>query len=164
MKQLILIRHAKSSWKFEGLADKDRPLNKRGAHDAHMMALRTAKAMEKAELWISSTSTRTIRTAEIFGQYCNRSLSSLKLNEQLYEASYLHLLTELHQIKSKWDSVVLFAHNPGLSDLILALTGENLDSFPTCGMAFIDADIDSWKALGTDTGVLTRLEYPKKYR
>jgi phosphohistidine phosphatase len=164
MKHLILVRHAKSSWKFDGLVDKDRPLSKRGIQDAPMMALRTAEALEKSDLWLSSPATRAIRTAEIFGQYCNRSLSSLKLNEQLYDANYQHLLTELRQIKNKWNHVVLFGHNPGLSDLIFTITGEDLDNLPTCGMAFIELDITSWKELKTDTGTLIRLEYPKKFK
>lgn len=164
MKQLILVRHAKSSWKFDGLADKDRPLNKRGTQDAPMMALRTSKALEKSELWLSSPATRAIRTAEIFGQYCNRSLSSLKLNEQLYGASYQHLLTELRQIKNKWQRVVLFGHNPGLTDLIFTVTGEDLDNLPTCAMAFIELDIDDWKDLKCDVGQLVRLEYPKTHK
>ncbi|GLQ31264.1 phosphohistidine phosphatase SixA [Litoribrevibacter albus] len=159
-----MIRHAKSSWKFDGLADKDRPLNKRGIQDAPMMALRTSKALEKTDLWLSSPATRAIRTAEIFGQYCNRSLSSLKLNEQLYDASYLHLITELRQIKNKWKNVVLFGHNPGLTDLIFTLTGEDLDNLPTCGMAFIEFALDDWSELASDTGKLTRIEYPKKYK
>jgi len=164
MKHLILVRHAKSSWKFEGLADKDRPLNKRGAHDAPMMALRTSKELEKSDLWLSSPATRAVRTAEIFGQYCNRSLSSLKLNEQLYDASYQHLLTELRQIKNKWQRVVLFGHNPGLSDLIFTITGEDLDNLPTCGMAFISLAIDDWKDLKSDVGQLVRLEFPKTHK
>jgi len=164
MKQLILIRHAKSCWKFNGLADKDRPLNKRGIQDAPMMALRTANALEKTDLWMSSPATRAIRTAEIFGQYCNRSLSNLKLNEQLYEASYQHLLTELRQIKNKYNRVVVFGHNPGLNDLIFTLTGEDLDNLPTCGMAFMELEIEQWRDLASDCGQLTRLEYPKKFK
>ncbi|MFC3150550.1 SixA phosphatase family protein [Litoribrevibacter euphylliae] len=164
MKQLILVRHAKSSWKYEGLADKDRPLNKRGTQDAPMMALHTSKALEKSDLWLSSPATRAVRTAEIFGQYCNRSLSSLKLNEQLYDANYHHLLTELRQIKNKWQNVVVFGHNPGLTDLIFTITGEDLENLPTCGMAFLELDIEDWKDLKCDVGTLTRLEYPKKYK
>ncbi|GAA3939491.1 SixA phosphatase family protein [Litoribacillus peritrichatus] len=162
MKKLILIRHAKSSWKYDGLVDKDRPLNKRGIQDAPMMALRTAGALEKSGIWLSSPATRAIRTAEIFGQYCNRSLSTLKLNEQLYEATYQHLITEIRQIKDKWNSAVIFGHNPGLNDLIFAVTGEDLENLPTCGIAFIDLEIDHWRQLDNDTGALTRLEYPKK--
>jgi phosphohistidine phosphatase len=34
MKTLLILRHAKSSWKENGLADHDRSLNKRGRRDA----------------------------------------------------------------------------------------------------------------------------------
>ena len=34
MKTLLILRHAKSSWKDDGLTDHDRPLNKRGKRNA----------------------------------------------------------------------------------------------------------------------------------
>ena len=37
MKRLYLVRHAKSDWSSIGLADFDRPLNKRGRRDAKSM-------------------------------------------------------------------------------------------------------------------------------
>jgi phosphohistidine phosphatase len=37
MKTLLIMRHAKSSWKDPDLSDHDRPLNKRGKHDAPRM-------------------------------------------------------------------------------------------------------------------------------
>jgi phosphohistidine phosphatase len=37
MKTLMLLRHAKSSWKDSDLADHERPLNKRGKRDAPSM-------------------------------------------------------------------------------------------------------------------------------
>ena len=37
MKNLLILRHAKSSWKHPDLSDHDRPLNKRGKHDAPLM-------------------------------------------------------------------------------------------------------------------------------
>jgi phosphohistidine phosphatase len=37
MKTLLLMRHAKSSWKHPDLPDQDRPLNKRGEKDAPRM-------------------------------------------------------------------------------------------------------------------------------
>ena len=37
MKRLILMRHAKSDWNHPGLADHDRPLNKRGRKAAPAM-------------------------------------------------------------------------------------------------------------------------------
>ena len=36
-KMLLLLRHAKSSWKDEDISDHERPLNKRGKKDAPKM-------------------------------------------------------------------------------------------------------------------------------
>jgi phosphohistidine phosphatase len=37
MKSLLILRHAKSSWKHPELTDHERPLNKRGKRDAPRM-------------------------------------------------------------------------------------------------------------------------------
>lgn len=68
MKTLILVRHAKSSWKDHGLPDHQRPLNKRGRRDAPMMGRRLADQGAEVELLISSPATRAIRTAEAMAE------------------------------------------------------------------------------------------------
>ena len=65
MKRLVLIRHAKSSWKNPGLRDFDRPLNKRGKADAPEMGRRLAQRSLMPDRLLSSPAKRAIRTAEI---------------------------------------------------------------------------------------------------
>ena len=38
MKELIIVRHCKSSWSDLSLRDYDRPLNKRGERDGNIMS------------------------------------------------------------------------------------------------------------------------------
>ena len=56
MKNILLLRHAKSSWKNKGLNDIDRPLNKRGLMDAPLMAERFASMNILPDLIIFSSS------------------------------------------------------------------------------------------------------------
>ena len=38
MKTLYIVRHAKSSWEYEGIKDIDRPLKQRGINDAYLIS------------------------------------------------------------------------------------------------------------------------------
>ncbi len=70
MKTLLVLRHAKSSWKDSGLADHDRPLNKRGKHDAPRMGTLLAKEDLVPDLIISSSAKRAKSTAEAVAMNC----------------------------------------------------------------------------------------------
>ena len=63
MKQITLVRHAKSSW-HRGLRDIDRPLNARGERDAPLMAMHLRKQGFSPDILISSPATRAATTAE----------------------------------------------------------------------------------------------------
>ena len=51
MKNLIIVRHAKSSWEYQNIGDIDRPLKKRGINDAHLMSKVLAKKMERPDFY-----------------------------------------------------------------------------------------------------------------
>jgi hypothetical protein len=71
MKTLFLVRHAKSSWEYTALPDKDRPLNDRGKRDAPKMGKRLAKRDVKPDLILSSPARRALTTAEIIAKKLN---------------------------------------------------------------------------------------------
>jgi len=68
MKQLLLIRHAKSSWTNIGQEDFERPLNERGIRDAPLMAKKLIEKNYKPDALISSTAVRALETATFFAE------------------------------------------------------------------------------------------------
>ena len=54
MKELLIVRHAKSSWDFPHLNDYDRPINYRGKRDAPKMANWLSLQATNADLIITS--------------------------------------------------------------------------------------------------------------
>jgi phosphohistidine phosphatase len=86
MKTLILVRHAKSSWKDRSLPDRMRPLNKRGKRDAPMMGQRLAKRGVDVELMISSPAKRAMATAEAMAEELDYPWDGIVAEERLYEA------------------------------------------------------------------------------
>lgn len=166
MKQLVLVRHAKSSWKYSDLEDFERPLNGRGRRDGPVMAERFSRQPYKPGLLLSSYATRALTTTRIFAEYLRYPIEQLRISEQLYEASVVDLLEVLQGLPEKHHCVALFGHNPGFTDLINYLSAANLENLPTAGVAVMELDIKQWCQIVGDgvggRGKLVYYSYPKQ--
>lgn len=162
MKLLVLIRHAKSSWDDLSLSDFDRPLNDRGKKDAPRMARRFKERKITPDLLYSSPAKRALRTCKVFAEKLDIPESSIRTDESLYHAEEEKLLGLCRKLKDKQNIVLLFGHNPGLTDFTNLLTGEKLLNIPTCGIAAIRFRIKSWKDIAAGKGKLDFLDFPKK--
>ena len=158
MKTLVLVRHAKSSWVDSDLADFDRPLKKRGKKNAPDMANRLKNILSDIDGIISSDAKRAYDTARIF----SKSFGGVKIktDEDLYLASSKKIIKVVRKVKDKHDTVCLFAHNPGITMAVNQLSKASIMNVPTCGMAVIRFDIDSWKDLA-EPGELIHYDFPK---
>jgi phosphohistidine phosphatase len=162
MKTLSLVRHAKSSWKDKKLADHDRPLNKRGRRDAPRMGRRLAKNGIRPDLMVTSTAVRARVTAETIATEIGYATAHIMMDEQIYHAGTVGLLELIRQLGDANDHVMLFGHNPDITDLVNHLTDSALENVPTCGMAHIRFETDSWKNVGSVAAELLEFDYPKR--
>ena len=131
MKILTLIRHAKSSWKDSTLPDWDRPLNKRGRRDAPMMGERLAGREAYADLLVTSSAVRAVATAEAIAAAIEYPADDIVLDERLYGADEFEILEIIQGLDDAWERVMLLGHNPGLTDLVNALSPTGIDNLPT---------------------------------
>lgn len=162
MKTIYLIRHAKSSWKDASLNDFDRPLNKRGQKAAPFMADIMIKEGVKPDRFIASPAKRTMDTAVIFAKKMNYDADEMDTYHGLYESNYHQILNVIQSISNNYSTVFLFGHNPGLSQTLEYLTGEDLH-LVTTAIVKIELDINEWKAAGRLTGSLEWHDYPKNH-
>jgi phosphohistidine phosphatase len=137
MKRLYLLRHAKSSWDDEGLADHDRPLSGRGRRAADAIGRYIREHGIEPELVLCSSSARTRETLARVGLEAT-------IERDLYGATAHELLARVRALPPDLESVLLIGHNPGMHDLALALTGEPGDKYPTGALATIE--LDDWTA------------------
>jgi len=157
MKQLFLIRHAKSDWTNPELKDTERFLNERGYSNANMMA---AKFKYTPDLIISSPAIRAMSTALIFARNLNYNANNICMKQELYETSVNDYLAVINAIDNSYNTVLLFAHNPTISDVAQYLTQALPMEMPTCGMAGISFEVNDWKK--AKEGNLFLFDYPKK--
>ncbi len=161
MKTLFLIRHAKSSWDDTALPDKERPLNDRGLRDAPRMAERLAKRDAKPDLILSSPAVRALRTAEIFANKLDYQRKEIVVSERLYAAEADDLLDVIQQLGDSVRRVMLFGHNPELTELAHRISGD-ITHMPTCAVAEFTFDAKSWSGIGKIQPEVVLLDYPKK--
>jgi phosphohistidine phosphatase len=162
MKRLTLIRHAKSSWKDAFLLDMDRPLNKRGQRDAPVMGKRLAARESRPDLIISSPATRALTTAEAIAAEIEYPVEEIVVGERMYGADVAEWLQIIRGLDDSWDHVMCCGHNPGLTDLVNALSPYAIDNIPTCGVVELAFDTDTWTDVGRIEPTQVHFDYPKK--
>src|ERR1035437_9685258 len=162
MKTLYLLRHAKSSWDYPGLADFDRPLNGRGHETAPFMGdLMRVKAY-RPSLVLSSPAVRARTTAELVKEAANLA-AEIRFDERIYEASPTTLLSVVSETDDSIPAAMIVGHNPGIEGFVRLLTGQN-EAMPTAALAVIGLPIDSWRTVDSDSGELEAIYRPKEVR
>ncbi len=159
MKRLLLLRHAKSDWSDSGLADHDRPLNVRGLNAAPFMGELIARRGLVPDLIVSSPARRAAHTAELVRENSGLNVD-LKLDERIYEASPYGLLRVIADLPSRYTTVMLVGHNPGMEGLIHLLTSVE-ESMPTAALAIIDIDTELWGEVEPKSGFLNVVIRPR---
>jgi phosphohistidine phosphatase len=161
MKTLLVLRHAKSSWKKISLADHDRPLNKRGKRDAPKMGRLLRELGLVPDLILTSTAKRARTTARVVAQASGYE-GEIHATRDMYHAWTESFLEILRGVEDDPTNVMVVAHNPGLEGLVEELTGV-YERMPTAALAQIELPIDTWEELGTETeGVLIETWRPKE--
>jgi phosphohistidine phosphatase len=161
-KTLILVRHAKSSWKDTALNDIKRPLNKRGNKDAPKMGKYMAEHKILPEVIFSSPGLRALATARLISVKIDIKPTDIIINEKIYTFNPEDLLNVIKALKDKYEKVMIVAHNPAITDLVNYFSGSKIDNVPTCGVAVLRFPINSWKKASKNKANLDSFDYPKK--
>jgi phosphohistidine phosphatase len=160
-KQLILVRHAKSSWDDPMEKDFDRPLNERGEKDAPDMAKRLAKKDISVDAFISSPAKRAFSTARYFAKAFGVKKKNIIKVPGMYEASVNDFYAAIEEVDDKYDTIAIFSHNPGITTFANGLTDIHVDDMPTCGIFAIRAETPEWKNFKDAQKQFWFFDYPK---
>ena len=143
MKQLLLLRHAKSSWEDPDLDDFDRPLAERGLKAARLMGRELASREWLPELALVSPALRTRDTWRVVAAELPVH-PRVAFAEALYDASPADILSQIRKADSPSGCLVVIGHNPGLEDLAKQLAAPASEAkarkrleerFPTAALA-----------------------------
>ena len=160
MKTLLLLRHAKSSWKDAARADHDRPLNKRGKAEALRVGQWLRQQSLVPDLILASTAKRARRTAERVAEASGYA-GEVQREADLYPGDPEDYLDALQGVADEYDCVLVVGHNPGLEEFLELLT-RSQELMPTAALAHISLPIEHWQQLTSMTkGLLVNLWRPR---
>jgi phosphohistidine phosphatase len=162
MHQLLFLRHAKSSWDDPKLADRDRPLSKRGRRAAARMRSAIGELGLMPDVVLVSPSRRTLETLAALEPWDDAPV--VEQIDGLYLATAQQLLTVLRDVNETVRSVMLIGHNPGMHELAVQLSGVSdgrlAAGFPTAALAEFSIGTQ-WRQLDQAGTRLNRFLTPK---
>ena len=163
MKTVYLVRHAKSSWDYHSLKDEERPLNDRGLRDAPFMAKLLAKQGASPDVLISSPAVRALTTATFFKIELGIEGEDILIRDEIYEAMSSTILKLIQRLPEKFQTVMLFGHNPTFTSVANYFTENYIPNMPTCSIVRIDATASNWMEFNDQNAKVTEFHYPKQY-
>lgn len=165
MKRVIYIRHAKSSWSEVGVTDKDRKLNSRGLRDAPIMANQLLQILVNSKVTVDKILCSSAkRTRETIQHFINNGFSSASISyyDNLYHASEQELLACLYGLSQDVETIIVCAHNPGLTYLAFN-AGFETDNIPTSGIFELKFNTQEWNDVSVQNAKKGFYIYPKLY-
>jgi len=165
MKTLHLIRHAKSSWKDESLADIDRPLAPRGVRACAVMAPEIVKAGCDFSNVFTSPAARARETIERISRHLKGLCFTWSVAEKLYTFNSRDLLSFCRDdLPANINQAVIVGHNPAFHHFCNQMGDTAIEKLPTCAYVRLELDADAWDAIGPGRMRLTTFLTPKMFR
>lgn len=164
MKQLTIVRHAKSSWDLPEMEDYYRPLNPRGVKNSYAIGDELAVRGVFPDLVVTSPAVRAMNTSIIISRKLDFSLERIEANANMYEASVTDVMKIMSGINDSVSHAMLVGHNPTLTMLINRLQKKPLDNLPTCGVYHLEFDISSWSEIYDAKGKVQFALFPKELK
>lgn len=162
MKKLIIVRHGKSSWGYENVADIDRPLKNKGIRNSYEMAARIHDRNHVPDIIVSSPAIRALHSAIIFLRVLKVPLDKLYVDELYYHASDKELLEKIKLTDDKVNTLMIFGHNPTFTSLANKFAKNEIDNIPTTGVVALKFATDTWNQISSKKLIEEEFDYPKK--
>ena len=163
MKQLYLLRHAKSAWDGPELPDIERGLNKRGRRAAPAMGRALSQLLPPVSLDVSPAR----RAQMTLEGLCDGWPQLTDFCHRTDPALYTFSAADLHDWLSRRDNsqhvIFIIGHNPAFTDLVNYLCGQHaLDNLPTAGFASMRLEIDHWRDILQGCATLEHSLFPRE--
>ena len=162
MKKIYVLRHSKSSWKDLFLSDFQRPLNSRGKTDGPKMSSYLHSRIDKIDFLHCSSSVRTYETSKFFVERIK--FVNIKYDDSLYHSSSLEIINSIMNYDEQYNSAMIIAHNPGITNFINEISNVMLDNLPTTGLVEINFNCGMWADISVDNSTIIDVKFPKQLK
>ena len=125
------------------------------------MGARLAGRKNRPDLIVSSPAVRALETARIVAKKLGYPRKDIVVKERLYGAGVVELLDVIRNADESVATLMLFGHNPGLTELANHLGPREIPNLPTCGVLHLRFDADGWAVVGYARGDEVLFDFPK---
>ncbi|WP_405383198.1 SixA phosphatase family protein [Maribacter sp. LLG6340-A2] len=161
MKNLLLMRHGKSSWELN-VGDQDRPLGQRGITDAHLVGKELAKQNLQIDHVYSSPANRALHTCMISLGELGYPLQDCSIESNLYDFSGEKVINVIRHLDNNLNTVMIFGHNHAFTYIANLFGDKHLENVPTSGFVHIQFKESSWAEITQGSTIQTI--FPKQLK
>lgn len=165
LRKIILVRHAHAEIEQFGLNDRNRVLTHQGISEIHNIFDEIHSHFSNLQMVLCSNAKRTRQTLD--GLKLNvDDLDACLFEDDLYHCTSEILSSKLQTLDDSIKTVMIIAHNPGVSDFIHNIMSKGnpvhpMKAFPTCGVVILECDISQWITFDRSMCVITDTIHPK---
>ena len=165
MKQLVLIRHAKTESIYNANSDFERQLEQRGIDDAKQIAQDLLNNDYTPQLIICSNAVRALQTAQTMAETIDYTISHIQQERFIYDGYTTgEFLDFIGKIDNQINSIWIIGHNPDIAMLATKLTNDDFDHYPTSAAAVISFDANKWTDVAARSGKTIHFITPKQIK
>lgn len=146
MKQIFLLRHAKSDWGSLSLQDFDRTLSIKGIEEANKISHYFKSHSVSVDKILCSSAERAKQTFDICSDGINHSIEDAFYKDELYFAGPKEIISLIKGLNECTSSVLIIGHNPSMQIIINTILDQQRIKYSTCALSEIIVE-SSWKDL-----------------
>tara|TARA_B100000886_G_C20270346_1_gene426803 strand:- start:179 stop:667 length:489 start_codon:yes stop_codon:yes gene_type:complete len=153
MKELIILRHAKSNNEYL-VNDIDRPLSTVGIERIVKISKKMRIFFKNTDIIISSPANRALHTAQLMMRELNYNYDKLIVDRKLYTFYANDLIKYVYGLDNQWSKVILVGHNPAFTELVNHFSIKKIMHLRTAGFAKITFESNDWESLSKGKMIL----------
>lgn len=161
MKNLLLMRHGKSSWELD-VSDEDRALLQRGISDVKLVGEALSQNGVELDFAFSSSANRALHTAMICLRQLRFPLDNFKVIPELYDFSGNYVLEFVKSLPDELNTILVFGHNHAFTHIANSLGSTHIENVPTGGFVHLQFNEQSWTSISKGTTIGTI--FPKQLK
>jgi phosphohistidine phosphatase len=161
-KILHIVRHAKSGWDSDGIADIDRTLKPKGIRNSYEIARKLKLSSQLPDAIVASPANRALHTAIIFARVFEYPLAKLEISSLLYETSADEILGFIRNFSNTHNSLMIVGHNPDVTQIVNYFVPKTVIEVPTAGVTTLQFSCERWKEIAPGTVGKHLFNFPSK--
>lgn len=160
MLKIILMRHAAAQLEQYGKNDRERTITMAGMHEIDAIRGQIIGQLDSVNIVLCSNVKRTRQTLESVRTFLPQT-AAINFDDTIYQASAEVLWHKIQTTSSTHKCIMIFGHNPCLTNIINAVEPGRIEHFPTSGIVFLESNVKKWHEISPYNLMITKFFNPQ---